>query len=191
MRATMADASRFPSGPIMALGRGGRSGLWESIVVAIVNSSGSFERLDRAGEGPRGSKPRARGFFFFGFSGEGVFASSSTLGAFLKSRAKRPGFGGLALSSTTAPGVAGGLGERGMAWGWGAWPGAASPRPRRGERRRDVQYVLAARLPPHTGRYGPCRPLLVDSVVLLVCYMPLASFFFQGKIGYTEPLLVY
>ena len=141
MRATMADASRFPSGPITAFGRGGRSGLRESIVVAIVNSSGSFERLDRAGEGPRGSKPRARGFFFLGFSGEGVVTSSSTLGAFLKSRAKRPGFGGLALSSlssTTAPGVAGGLGERGMAWGWGAWPGAASPRPGRGERRRDV-----------------------------------------------------
>ncbi len=114
MRATMADASRFPSGPITAFGLGGLSGLWESIVVAIVNSSGSFERLDRAGEGPRGSKPRARGFFF-GFSGEGVFASSSTFAGFRKSRAKRPGFGGLALSSTTAPGVAGVLlGERGM-----------------------------------------------------------------------------
>ena len=128
MRATMADASRFPSGPIMAFGLGGRAGLWESIVVAIVNSSGSFERLDRAGEGPRGSKPRARGFFFFGFSGEGVFASSSTLGAFLKSRAKRPGFGGLALATspstdTPSPGVDGVLGERGIGWGCCACPG--------------------------------------------------------------------
>ena len=114
MRATMADASRFPSGPITAFGRGGRSGLWESIVVAIVNSSGSLDLLDRAGLGPRGSKPRARGFFLFGFSGEGVFASSSTFGAFLKSRAKRPGFGLLATSSTTAPGVGGVPGERGM-----------------------------------------------------------------------------
>ena len=84
--------------------------------VAMVSSSGSLcDRRDRAGLGPRGSKPRARGFFFFGGEGEGV-ATSSTLGAFLKSRAKRPGFGGLALfsSSTTTPGVEGVLGERGM-----------------------------------------------------------------------------
>ena len=115
MRATMADASLFPSGPITAFGLGGLSGLWESIVVAMVSSSGSFERLDRAGEGPRGSKPRARGFFLFGFSGEGVFASSSTFGAFLKSRAKRPGFGLLATSPSTLTGVAGVLlGERGI-----------------------------------------------------------------------------
>ena len=83
MRATMADASRFPSGPIMALGRGGLISR-ESIDVAMVSSSGSLcDRRDRAGLGPRGSKPRARGFFLFGFSGEGVFASSSTFGAFL------------------------------------------------------------------------------------------------------------
>ena len=113
MRATMAEASLFPSGPITAFGLGGLSGLWESIVVAMVSSSGSFVRLDRAGEGPRGSKPRARGFFFFGGEGEGVF-TSSILGAFLKSRAKRPGFGLLATSSTTAPGVGGVPGERGM-----------------------------------------------------------------------------
>ena len=116
MRATMAEASRFPSGPITALGLGGLSGLWESIVVAMVSSSGSLcDRRDRAGLGPRGSKPRARGFFFLGFSGDGVFASSSTFAGFRKSRAKRPGFGLLATSSTTTPGVAGVLlGERGM-----------------------------------------------------------------------------
>ena len=81
----------------------------------MVNSSGSLcDRRDRAGLGPRGSKPLAFGLFFFGGEGEGVF-TSSILGAFLKSRAKRPGFGGLALSSTTTPGVAGVLlGERGM-----------------------------------------------------------------------------
>ena len=83
--------------------------------VAMVSSSGSLcDRRDRAGLGPRGSKPRARGFFFFGGEGEGVF-TSSILGAFLKSRAKRPGFGGLLLSTTTASaGSEGVLGERGM-----------------------------------------------------------------------------
>ena len=82
----------------------------------MVSSSGSLcDRRDRAGLGPRGSKPRARGFFFLGFSGDGVFASSSTFAGFRKSRAKRPGFGLLATSSTTTPGVAGVLlGERGM-----------------------------------------------------------------------------
>ena len=81
----------------------------------MVSSSGSLcDRRDRAGLGPRGSKPRARGFFFLGFSGDGVFASSSTFAGFRKSRAKRPGFGLLATSSTTTPGVAGVPGERGM-----------------------------------------------------------------------------
>jgi hypothetical protein len=179
MRATMADASRFPSGPMTAFGLGGLSGLCESIVVAMVSSSGSFERLDRAGEGPRGSKPRARGFFFFGFSGEGVFASSSTFAGFRKSRAKRPGFGGLALSSlssTTAPGVAGVLlGERGMLV-VGCLPGAASPRPRR---RRDVQYVLVARLAPHAGRCG----LAQRSALLASVFMPLASQLWRQTFG--------
>ena len=115
MRATMAEASRFPSGPITAFGRGGLISR-ESIDVAMVNSSGSLcDRRERAGLGPRGSKPLAFGLFFFGGEGEGVFASSSTLGAFLKSLAKRPGFGGLALSTTTAStGSEGVLGERGM-----------------------------------------------------------------------------
>ena len=65
-----------------------------------------------------------------------------------------------------------------MAWGVGCLPGAASPRPRRGERRRDVQYVPLSRLPPHTGRYGPCsrRSVTWTHVFLLVSYMPLASF---------------
>ena len=81
--------------------------------VAMVSSSGSLcDRRDRAGLGPRGSKPRARGFFFLGGEGEGVF-TSSILGAFLKSRAKRPGFGLLATSPSTT-GVGGVLGERGM-----------------------------------------------------------------------------
>ena len=165
MRATMADASLFPSGPITAFGRGGRSGLWESIVVAIVNSSGSLDLLDRAGLGPRGSKPLAFGLFFFGGEGEGVFASSSTFGAFLKSRAKRPGFGGLLLSTTTASaGSEGVLGERGMLVVGCLSPGAASPRARR---RRDVQYQLAARLPPHTGRYRPLYASL--SILALHC----------------------
>ena len=82
--------------------------------VAMVSSSGSLcDRRDRAGLGPRGSKPRARGFFFFGGEGEGVF-TSSILGAFLNNLAKRPGFGLLATSSTTTPGVGGVPGERGM-----------------------------------------------------------------------------
>ena len=117
MRATMAEASRFPSGPITALGLGGLISR-ESIDVAMVSSSGSLcDRRDRAGLGPRGSKPLAFGLFFFGGEGEGVF-TSSILGAFLKSRAKRPGFGGLVLSTTTpSTGVAGGLGERGMLGG--------------------------------------------------------------------------
>ena len=122
MRATMAEASRFPSGPITALGRGGRISR-ESIDVAIVSSSGSLcDRRERAGLGPRGSKPRARGFFLFGFSGEGVFTSSSTFAVFLKSRAKRPGLGLLATSSTTTPGVAGVPGELGIGFGGGALP---------------------------------------------------------------------
>ena len=80
-----------------------------------MSSSGSLcDRRDRAGLGPRGSKPLAFGLFFFGGEGEGVFTSSSTFADFLKSRAKRPGFGLLATSSTTTPGVAGVLGERGM-----------------------------------------------------------------------------
>ena len=83
--------------------------------VAMVSSSGSLcDRRDRAGLGPRGSKPLAFGLFFFGGEGEGVF-TSSILGAFLKSRAKRPGFGGLLLSTTTASaGSEGVLGERGI-----------------------------------------------------------------------------
>ena len=114
MRATMAEASRFPSGPITALGRGGLISR-ESIDVAMVSSSGSLcDRRDRAGLGPRGSKPLAFGLFFFGGEGEGVF-TSSTFAGFLKSRAKRPGFGGLLLSTTTASaGSEGVLGERGM-----------------------------------------------------------------------------
>jgi hypothetical protein len=86
--------------------------------VAMVSSSGSLcDRRDRAGLGPRGSKPLAFGLFFFGGEGEGVFTSSSTFAVFLKSRAKRPGFGGLATSPSTTPGVAGGLGERGIGLG--------------------------------------------------------------------------
>ena len=82
--------------------------------VAMVSSSGSLcDRRDRAGLGPRGSKPLAFGLFFFGGEGEGVFTSSSTFADFLKSRAKRPGFGGLATSPSTT-GVGGVLGERGM-----------------------------------------------------------------------------
>ena len=83
--------------------------------VAMVSSSGSLcDRRERAGLGPRGSKPLAFGLFFFGGEGEGVF-TSSTLGAFLKSRAKRPGLGLLTTSpSTAATGVGGVPGERGM-----------------------------------------------------------------------------
>ena len=114
MRATMAEASRFPSGPITALGLGGLISR-ESIDVAMVSSSGSLcDRRDRAGLGPRGSKPLAFGLFFFGGEGEGVFTSSSTFGAFLKSLAKRPGFGLLTTSPSTSTGVAGVPGERGM-----------------------------------------------------------------------------
>ena len=88
----------------------------------MVSSSGSLcDRRDRAGLGPRGSKPLAFGLFFFGGEGEGVF-TSSILGAFLKSRAKRPGLGLLATSSTTTPGVAGVPGELGIGFGGGALP---------------------------------------------------------------------
>ena len=95
--------------------------------VAMVSSSGSLcDRRDRAGLGPRGSKPLAFGLFFFGGEGEGVF-TSSTFGAFLKRRAKRPGFGGLLTTSpstaTPSPGVDGVLGERGIGWGCCACPG--------------------------------------------------------------------
>ena len=84
--------------------------------VAMVSSSGSLcDRRDRAGLGPRGSKPLAFGLFFFGGEGEGVFTSSSTFADFLKSRAKRPGFGLLTTSlSTATTGVGGVPGERGM-----------------------------------------------------------------------------
>ena len=169
MRATMAEASRFPSGPITAFGRGGLSGLWESIVVAMVSSSGSFERLDRAGEGPRGSKPRARGFFFFGFSGEGVFASSSTFGAFLKSRAKRPGFG-LGSRPQRRRRRASRACSGSAAWLGGGVPGPGLPRRVLGVGSVDgtSTRLLAARLAPHTGRCGLAqandqRYLLVSS----------------------------
>ena len=149
MRATMAEASLLPSGPITAFGLGGLISR-ESMDVAMVSSSGSLcDRRDRVGLGPRGSKPRARGFFFFGFSGEGVFTSSSTFAGFRKSLAKRPGFGGLALSTTTAStGSEGVLGERGILVVLGCL-GAASPRARR---RRDVQCVLAPHQSRHIGR---------------------------------------
>ena len=132
--------------------------------VAMVSSSGSLcDRRDRAGLGPRGSKPLAFGLFFFGGEGEGVF-TSSTFAGFLKSRAKRPGFGGLLLSTTTASaGSEGVLGERGMLVVGCLSPGAASPRARR---RRGVQYVLAPRLSPHT---GPQRALLSSAALALSC----------------------
>ena len=132
--------------------------------VAMVSSSGSLcDRRDRVGLGPRGSKPRARGFFFFGFSGEGVFTSSSTFAGFRKSLAKRPGFGGLALSTTTAStGSEGVLGERGILVVLGCL-GAASPRARRGERRRDVQCVLPQAVSPYRAAKGLA---LVDSASL-------------------------
>ena len=89
----------------------------------MVSSSGSLcDRRDRAGLGPRGSKPLAFGLFFFGGEGEGVCTSCSTFGAFLNNLAKRPGFGLLATSSTTTPGVAGVLGERGIGLGVGCPP---------------------------------------------------------------------
>ena len=145
MRATMADASRFPSGPITGFGLGGRSGLWESIVVAMVSSSGSFERLDRAGEGPRGSAPRS-GLLLFWFFRRGRLCLVVDLRRLLEEPGEEAGLRWAGDLFDDDAGRRGVPGERGMLV-VGCLSRGCLAASRLG-RRRDVQYVLAPRLPP-------------------------------------------
>jgi len=73
-----------------ARGRGGRGGLDDSRDMAISSSSGDRDRRDRAGDTPRGSKPRA--FRRGGRSGDG--SSCITVGLLPKRPAKKPFLGG-------------------------------------------------------------------------------------------------